>query len=43
MTWAKKATTTVSTKGQVILPKAIRDSKGGEPARNSSSKRREME
>ncbi len=28
MTLAKKATTTVSTKGQVILPKAIRDSKG---------------
>ncbi len=28
MILAKKATTTVSTKGQVILPKAIRDSKG---------------
>ena len=28
MTLAKKATTTVSTKGQVILPKPIRDSKG---------------
>jgi AbrB family looped-hinge helix DNA binding protein len=25
---AKKATTTVSSKGQVILPKAIRDTKG---------------
>ena len=31
MTLAKKATTTVSTKGQVILPKAIRDSKGWGP------------
>ena len=28
MTVAKRATTTVSTKGQVILPKAIRDAKG---------------
>ena len=28
MALAKKATTIVSTKGQVILPKAIRDSKG---------------
>ena len=28
MALAKKATTTVSTKGQVILPKAIRDGKG---------------
>jgi AbrB family looped-hinge helix DNA binding protein len=28
MTLAKKATTTLSTKGQVVLPKAIRDSKG---------------
>jgi AbrB family looped-hinge helix DNA binding protein len=28
MTLAKKATTTVSTKGQIILPKAIRDSRG---------------
>jgi AbrB family looped-hinge helix DNA binding protein len=31
MTLAKKATTTVSTKGQVILPKAIRDGKGWRP------------
>lgn len=28
MTLAKKAATTVSTKGQVILPKAIREAKG---------------
>jgi AbrB family looped-hinge helix DNA binding protein len=28
MTVAKKAATTVSTKGQVILPKAIREAKG---------------
>ena len=28
MSLAKKATTTVSTKGQVILPKPIRDAKG---------------
>ena len=31
MTLAKKATTTVSTKGQVILPKAIRDEKNWGP------------
>lgn len=31
MTLAKKATTIVSTKGQVILPKAIRDGKGWRP------------
>src|SRR5574337_2009279 len=31
MTLAKKATTTVSTKGQIILPKAIRDEKNWEP------------
>jgi AbrB family looped-hinge helix DNA binding protein len=30
---AKKATTVVSTKGQVILPKAIRDSKGWGPGK----------
>lgn len=30
MTLSKKATTTLSTKGQVILPKAIRDRKGWE-------------
>ena len=31
MTLAKKATTVVSTKGQVILPKAIRDEKNWAP------------
>jgi len=31
MSLAKKATTIVSTKGQVILPKAIRDGKGWRP------------
>jgi AbrB family looped-hinge helix DNA binding protein len=31
MTLAKKTTTTVSTKGQVILPKAIRDEKNWAP------------
>jgi AbrB family looped-hinge helix DNA binding protein len=33
MALAKKATTVVSTKGQVILPKAIRDSKGWGPGK----------
>ncbi len=33
MAFGRKATTVVSTKGQVILPKAIRDSKGWGPGK----------